>query len=83
MAIAPTPLVVLHAFWTLYMVNSFQFTRSASFILAHRRHTEKKPQDRAFRASPVFSSVSFRVPKNLPCNPPSHTLGLITRTTRF
>jgi len=32
-----TPLVGLHAFWTLYMVNSSQFTRSARFILAHRK----------------------------------------------
>ena len=44
MAIAPTPLVGLHVFWTLYMVNSSQFTRSASFVLAHRK--SRKPRNR-------------------------------------
>ena len=70
MAIAPTPLVVLHAFWTLYMVNSFQFTRSASFILAHRKATEEKTEEHGkvsfmtgFPCPSVFSSVPFRVPK--------------------
>ena len=59
MAIAPTPLVELHAFWTLYMVNSLQFTRSARFILAHRKNTEKQPEEHGMRQGGFRAFCSF------------------------
>src|SRR5215472_7553593 len=56
-------LVRLHAEQAIYMVNSFQFTRSARLILAYP--TNGRPSRSVGRRSPICKELPFPHPRNV------------------